>query len=137
MSKSKVEDAEVTEIPLRPLRPEPPLESGAVETEQAVEYVPLDLVPDVEQPPVPRRNRADLTGPQVAEIKRRNDDVDKAAKAANDTRDEAIRLSRLAQYAQSDLSSFLRFLQEALDLDPAFTYTIDLDRGQIVPVPPR
>ncbi len=118
------EDAAVepVEIESRRHSKEPPPEAGAVETEQRTEQRPM---------------AADLSGPAMAEIKRRSEDVDKAVAKANEAREEAMRLARLAQYAQNDLTTYLIRLQQESNLDQSLNYRVDLDRGQIIPVMPQ
>ena len=115
-----VEDA-VADEPTPIKRGEPPVEAGATETGQITQTHAM---------------QADLTGPELAEIKRRSEDVDRAVAAANSARDAAILASRMASYAQSDLTSFLMRLQQEHNLDRSLNYRIDVDRGQIIPVGP-
>lgn len=128
-----------------PRKPAPaPVEAGQVETEQRDEsasaehaVVPFpDSPKSAPPPPPPPPTSADLSGPEVAEIRVRNDSVDKATKAAEAAREDWVQASRLAQYGQEALTGLVRNLIMQKGLDPALRYRIDVERGRIVPVGP-
>ena len=117
-------------------QPEPaPVEAGEVATEQRVEEPVADVV--VPFPAASAPTEAELSGPEVAEIRARNDSVDKAAKAVDVARDDWVQASRLAQYGQEALTVLVRNLIVQKGLEPTLRYRIDIDRGRIVPVGPN
>jgi hypothetical protein len=128
----------------KPMPAPAPVEAGAVETEQRTEKpVQSDAEHDVVQFPTADPNagrsptEADLTGPEVAEIRARSESVDKASKAVNDAREAWVQASRLAQYGQEALTVLIRERIIAKGLDGTLRYRVDMDRGKIVPVGPN
>lgn len=118
-------------------QPEPaPVEAGEVATEQRDEsIVPFPTQPEQGAAPA-APTEADLSGPEVSDIRARGEAVDKAQKAVNDAREEWVQRSRLAQYGQEALTIVIRDLIIAKGLDGTLQYRVDLDRGKIVPVGP-
>ena len=120
--------------------PAPEIESGEVETEQRQDApVPSDAQHEavVQFPASVLPAEAELTGPEVAEIRARNDTVDKAAKAVETLREEWVQASRMAQYGQEALTALIRELIKAKGLDPDLRYRVDIERGRIVPMQPN
>jgi hypothetical protein len=117
-----------------------PVEAGQVETEQREESpVTSDAEHGIVQLPVADvrpPTEAELSGPEVAEIRARNDAVDKAGKAVEAARDEWLQATRLAQYGQEALTGLIRNLIQQRGLDPGLRYRVDIDRGRIVPMGP-
>jgi len=114
-----------------------PVESGAAPTEQreTSRSAVADAVDAVEEQTAKKEPvSVMLSAPELAEIRRRNEDVDALTAEARTARDDANRRARTAAYAQADLTNFLRGIAAANGLDPTVNYTIDMDRGQIVPV---
>lgn len=101
-----------------------PIESDAVETEMR----------DDSPPPEPKANQAELTGPQMAQIRVRNEATDKANKLAQEAQMAAQQAVLLAQYAQEALTAYVGQLIGVHDLDQGFQYQVDLNRGRLVAV---
>lgn len=118
------------------------LEAGAVETEMRDDSVPVEesqetvaALGDIaaETPPdLPLPTSAMLTGPQVAEIRTRNETVDRAQQAAKASADKAQTDARLAVYGQEALTAYVGNLVAWHGLDPEHRYEVDLNRGLIV-----
>ena len=114
------------------LVPRPPIESGAVETEITTVIIPsVDLSPTNGKG---QKHEAELSGPELAEIKLRNDIVDKAIEEAKKAQDEAQFRTRVAQLLQNELSQSIRSLIVKNELADDFTYRVDIDRARLVPV---
>lgn len=117
-----------------------PIEAGAVETEMTdTSGAPSVPAPGTEEDaaPIPfpanaPATQAVLTGPQLAEIKARNETVDRANRDARAAQDEAFQKARLAQFAQEALTTHVGQLIAWHDLDPDHRYHVDLNRGMIV-----
>lgn len=105
------------------------IEPGEDPVEQVVPFVVEDWVPEYP-------TSADLTGPEAAEVRLRNDVVDKAQKAAQAAQEDAVQAARLAQYAQEALTGLLGNIIRSKGLDPSLRYRIDLERGAILPMGP-
>lgn len=121
------------------------IEAGVAPTEMETTVVPApaDAVPGEAEPAAPLPTTVDLTGPQVAEIRQRNDAIDEALREAQELERSAASIAKdaerarlLAQYAQEALSQGINNLITASGLDPAFRYQIDLKRGRIIPAGP-
>lgn len=128
-------------------KPRPaPIEAGAVETEMRTGDMPdvpgedapngasiedAQLAPEPMEPE-PMPTEAALTGPEMAEIRVRNDAVDRANKDAAATQEEATQKARLAQYAQEALTGGVTNLIMSKGLDPNYRYQVDMERGRIV-----
>jgi hypothetical protein len=115
-----------------------PIESGAVETGQVTgDSAPTPIngaaaAPAPEPEPQPLPNEADLTGPEMAEIKVREAAVDRANREATDAQSDARQKALMAQYAQEALTGGITNLIRGKGLDPTYRYQIDLERGRIV-----
>lgn len=132
-----------------------PVEAGVAPTEMHTDQHPTDEAPAPElaapesptppldapgdeptQLPVAKAAKpfqASLTGQEMAEVNIRVKAVDEARTKANASRDAAVLDDRLANYAQEALSGYISRLITSHDLDEAFIYRVDTERGEIIP----
>jgi hypothetical protein len=111
-----------------------PIEANETETEviEEIHENPEDNILDEVPALAPARKEVELMGSELAELRLRNDLVDKAVKEAQEAQEAATYRVRVAQLMQNELTLTIRGLIRKNGLSEDYPYRADLERGKLV-----